>query len=110
MMTTFLPKGIHTFTDYMDSDGCGGPPVKIQVTITVEGDTLTADFTGTDPQCFGPANQTFGTTASSAYNAVLHMVSSDIPYNHGCYRAISVVAPSSITYSSETIAVVGKYT
>ena len=68
-------------------------PWKINGTVVIRGDELIVDFTGSDPQCFGPANQTFGTTASAAYNAVLHMVRSDIPYNHGCYRPISVIAP-----------------
>ena len=29
------PDGTHTFTDYMDSDGVGGPPVKLHVALTV---------------------------------------------------------------------------
>ncbi len=66
---------------------------KINATLVIRGDELIVDFTGTDEQCFGPGNQTFGTTASAAYNAVLHMVPTDIPYNHGCYRPISVIAP-----------------
>jgi N-methylhydantoinase B len=40
------PDGSYAFTDYMDSDGVGCPPVRLQVTVIVEGDTLTADFTG----------------------------------------------------------------
>ena len=51
------PDGSNTFTDYMDSDGVDGPRVRIQVKITVEGDSLTADFTGTDPQGPGCAQQ-----------------------------------------------------
>ena len=39
------PDGSHTFVDYMDSDGVGGPPVRLQVEITVAGDELRADFT-----------------------------------------------------------------
>ena len=64
---------------------------KIKATLVVRGDELIVDFVGTDPQCFGSANQTFGTTASAAYNAVLHMAEDSIPYNHGAYRPISVV-------------------
>ena len=44
------PDGSYEFTDYMDSDGVGGPKVKIHVTLTVNGDELTADFTGSSPQ------------------------------------------------------------
>ncbi len=52
---------------------CPTGPWKIKGTLVIRGDELIVDFTGSDPQCFGPANQTFGTTASAAYNAVLHM-------------------------------------
>ena len=88
------PDGEYTAEGLLEDDGVvPDRPWKIKGTLVIRGDELIVDFTGSDPQCFGPANQTFGTTASSAYNAVLHMVSSDIPYNHGCYRAISVIAP-----------------
>lgn len=88
------PDGEYTADGLLEDDGVvPDRPWKINGTLVICGDELIVDFTGTDPQCFGPANQTFGTTASSAYNAVFHMVRSDIPYNHGCYRPISVVAP-----------------
>jgi N-methylhydantoinase B/oxoprolinase/acetone carboxylase alpha subunit len=88
------PDGEYTAEGLLEDDGVvPDRPWKIRGTVVIRDDELIVDFTGSDPQCLGPANQTFGTTASAAYNAVLHMVSSDIPYNHGCYRPISVVAP-----------------
>jgi N-methylhydantoinase B/oxoprolinase/acetone carboxylase alpha subunit len=88
------PDGEYEAEGELEDDGVvPDRPWKIRGTVVIRGDELIVDFTGSDPQCFGPANQTFGTTASAAYNAVLHMVRSDIPYNHGCYRPISVVAP-----------------
>jgi N-methylhydantoinase B/oxoprolinase/acetone carboxylase alpha subunit len=88
------PDGEYTAEGLLEDDGViADKPWKIKATVVIRGDELIVDFTGTDPQGEGPANQTFGTTASSAYNAVLHMVRSDISYNHGCYRPISVIAP-----------------
>jgi N-methylhydantoinase B len=88
------PDGEYSAEGLLEDDGVvPDRPWKISGTLVIRGDELIVDFTGSDPQCFGPANQTFGTTASAAYNAVLHMVRSDIPYNHGCYRPISVIAP-----------------
>ena len=88
------PDGEYEAEGLLEDDGVvPDRPWKIKGTLVIRGDELIVDFTGSDSQCFGPANQTFGTTASAAYNAVLHMVSSDIPYNHGCYRPISVIAP-----------------
>ncbi len=88
------PDGEYVAEGVLEDDGVvPDRPWKIRGTLVIRGDELIVDFTGTDEQCFGPGNQTFGTTASSAYNAVLHMVEGDIPYNHGCYRPISVIAP-----------------
>lgn len=88
------PDGEYTAEGVLEDDGVvPDRPWKIKVTLVIRGDELIVDFTGSDLQCFGPANQTFGTTASSAYNGVLHMVRSDVPYNDGCYRPISVIAP-----------------
>lgn len=61
---------MNTFTDYTDIDGCGGPRVKIQCTITVAGDSLTADFTGTDEQVPSALNSTLSYTASAVGFAV----------------------------------------
>jgi 5-oxoprolinase (ATP-hydrolysing)/N-methylhydantoinase B len=57
----------------------------------VRGDEIIADYTGSDPQAAGAINQSFGVTASTTYNAVFHILGSDIPINHGCYRPISIV-------------------
>ena len=40
------PDGTATFIDYMDSDGIDVRPVKLVAKITIQGDSLTADFTG----------------------------------------------------------------
>jgi N-methylhydantoinase B len=87
------PKGSHTFTDYMDSDGCGGPPVRIQVTITVEGDTLTADFTGTSPQVRGAINSTLSFTASVVALCVRSVMREEIPNTAGLFRPLRIIAP-----------------
>jgi N-methylhydantoinase B/oxoprolinase/acetone carboxylase alpha subunit len=83
-------------------------PWKIKTTVVIRGDELIVDYTGSDPQCLGGANQTFGTTASAAYNAVLHMCKTDIPYNHGCYRPIAIVTePGTFVNASYPASTVG---
>lgn len=87
------PKGSHTFVDYMDSDGLGGPPVRIQVTITIEGDTLTADFTGSAPQIRGAMNSTLSFTASVVTLCVRAVMEEEVPNNAGMFRPLKVIAP-----------------
>lgn len=87
------PDGTHTFTDYMDSDGVGGPPVKLHVALTVAGDSLTADFTGSAAQVPGAINNTFSFTFSVAALCVRAALRLDLPNTAGIFRPISVIAP-----------------
>jgi len=87
------PDGSHTFVDYMDSDGVGGPPVRIQVTVTVAGDTLTADFTGTDAQAPGAINATLSFTAAVVALCVRCVMREEIPNTAGMFRPLRVIAP-----------------
>jgi len=47
---TAIPDGSYSVIDYMDDDGLTDSPVPIKVTITVTGDQMDIDFTGTSPQ------------------------------------------------------------
>ena len=87
------PDGTHTFTDYMDSDGVGGPPVKLHVALTVEGDSLTADFTGSAPQVPGAINNTYSFTFSVAALSVRAALRLDLPNTAGIFRPLTVIAP-----------------
>ena len=87
------PDGSHTFVDYMDSDGVGGPPVRLQVEITVAGDELRADFTGTDPQVSGAINNTLSFTSSVVALCVRSVLREDIPNTAGMFRPLEIVAP-----------------
>jgi N-methylhydantoinase B len=87
------PKGSYSFTDYLDSDGCGGPPVKFHVTLTVEGDSLTADFTGTSPQMRGAMNCTLSFAIAAVAVCVRSVMQESVPNNAGIFRPLKVIAP-----------------
>jgi N-methylhydantoinase B len=87
------PDGQATFVDYMDSDGVGGPPVRFEVTFTIAGDTVTADFTGTDPQVRGALNSTLSFSTSAVAMCVRAMLQEQIPNTAGIFRPLTIVAP-----------------
>lgn len=95
------PDGSHTFTDYLDSDGVGGPPTRIQVTLTVKGDTLTADFSGSSPQVRGALNSTLSFTASVVALCVRAVLQEDIPNTAGMFRPLNIIAPSGTVVNVE---------
>jgi N-methylhydantoinase B len=88
-----LPDGQVEFTDWNDDNGAGGDPVKFQVRLTVRGDKIVVDFTGTSPQTTGAMNPNYWFTASCAYAAIRSTLDVAIPNNAGFFRPIQVVAP-----------------
>ena len=43
-----IPDGSYHFEDHMDDCGLGTEPIKVAVTVTVEGGHMAIDFDGTD--------------------------------------------------------------
>jgi N-methylhydantoinase B/oxoprolinase/acetone carboxylase alpha subunit len=88
-----IPDGVYGFTERMEDDGVVDRPITFAVTVTVAGDELIVDWTGTDPQVRGPVNATYGVTAGATYNAIFHLTDQNIPKNSGAYRPIRIIAP-----------------
>ncbi|HWP75070.1 MAG TPA: hydantoinase B/oxoprolinase family protein, partial [Methylomirabilota bacterium] len=90
---TAMPDGRYTFTDWIDDDGIDPDPIPITVAITVAGDRLIADFTGSAPQVKGAINSPLPFTKSAVYACVRHLVGGTPPNNEGYFRPIQVIAP-----------------
>ena len=88
-----LPQGEAEFTDYVDDDGIDPEPIRIHVKVSIKGDEVYADFTGTSPQAKGAINPNFAFTKSCVYAAVRCLLSPDLPNNAGYFRPIKVYAP-----------------
>jgi N-methylhydantoinase B len=102
-----IPHGVYTAVGYMDSDGFGDTPVKIQVTITVTPDKVLYDLTGSDPQVKGPINATYAMTFSDCAYTLLVLMDSDLPVNDGFYRVIELVAPVGSVVNAQHPAAIG---
>lgn len=66
-----LPDGEYNYTDYVD--GCGDKypdPLPIKVKVTIKGDNLTIDFTGTADQIKAPINVPYPCTKAAVFFAV----------------------------------------
>jgi N-methylhydantoinase B len=55
-----IPDGEYFFADYADEDQAGGYPVRVAVTLKIHGDTMTVDYTGSDPQLVSSLNMPTG--------------------------------------------------
>jgi N-methylhydantoinase B len=85
-----LPDGTFSFSDAMEH---GEADVVIRVRIQIEGGSLFADFSGSDPQVESNFNAVEAVTRSCLYYAVRVATDPTIPANGGCYRPLGLKAP-----------------
>lgn len=95
-----IPDGEYSFTDHIDGLGEDPEPVIFQVCLTVAGDTITADWTGSSPQVKGGINTPLPFTKAGVYTALRSVMASDVPNCHGFTRPITVRAPAGTVVNS----------
>ena len=89
-----LPDGAYSFEDWIDDDGIDvGQPIRLFVSLSKQGDSIHADWTGSSPQVKGAINNTLSFTKAATYCAIRSILPPGIPNNQGVFRAIEVVAP-----------------
>jgi N-methylhydantoinase B len=104
-----LPDGRWEAEDFLDNDGIDDAPLRIAVALSVEGDRMALDFTGSAPQCAGPVNIALPTTVAAAYVAIKHVFPA-LPANAGVMRPIEITVPEGSILSAEFPAPTGGYT
>jgi N-methylhydantoinase B len=85
-----LPDGTYRFADAME---WANRDLPIRVAVTIDGDRLIADFTGTADQIDGNINAVEAVTRSCLYYAIRVATDPAIPANGGCYRPVELEAP-----------------
>ena len=88
-----IPDGVYRVLDYMDDDGLTEQQVPIRVAITVAGENMSIDFTGTSPQRPGCINAPQAVTLSACLYMVRCIVGDQAPANQGCLRPVEVITP-----------------
>jgi N-methylhydantoinase B len=88
-----LPRGAFAAEAHLDSDGYGGPPVRLAARITLDDDGVLFDLTGSDPQRRAPVNSTYAQTFAACAYVLKCLLDPDIPTNAGFYRHVRLIAP-----------------
>jgi N-methylhydantoinase B len=101
-----LLRGTFAFADALDDDGLGNGPIPIAVTLTLRGDSVRVDFTGSSAQTAGPVNAVEAVTRAATYY-VVRCVLGELPVNDGTFRPIEVVAPAGTVVNPRPPAAVG---
>ncbi len=91
-----MPEGVYEAEDFIEPPSVPGQPnelVPIRVKITIAGDSVTADFTGSGAQVRGGVNCPLAVTCNSTWFTFKAITDPGIPINEGCYRPIKIIAP-----------------
>ncbi len=87
------PDGVYTSDVYVDHDPRGTPDIHLHCTVTVRGDRLIVDFTGSDARPELQAYSSFGNTRGYVVAQLASMMDPSIPKNEGFFRSIELIVP-----------------
>jgi N-methylhydantoinase B len=96
-----IPDGEYSFVDFLDNDGIGDEPIRIQVRVRITGDQASVDFSGSAPQQRGSVNAVYAITLSAVYYVFRCLIGLDVPNNAGCLAPIEVIAPTGCVVNAQ---------
>lgn len=105
-----LPDGTYTVSQMMDEDGVvKGVPFKVQLTLTIAGDSIRVSFDGTSETRAGPVNCPEYAARSVARSVIKGVLSPSEPANEGDFLAISFDIKPGLVVSPQRPAPVDSY-
>jgi len=104
-----LPKGTFEAENYIDDDGFGNGPFKVQVKVTITDEKFIADFRGSHPQVPGPVNCSYTALVSSVRAIFMAITNPSQDANDGVFRLLEVITDKGSVVSAERPAPVSIY-
>lgn len=99
-----VPDGSYRAVEWVEYDGHGEDRLhKVNLEVTVQGDEITFDFTGSDPQVDGFVNAGRGAMLGGVYAEFCQEFAFDIPINAGVFRPVKVNLGPPGTLTNPTI-------
>lgn len=96
-----LPRGTWSAEDFIDDDGISDDRVPVKVTVTLDDEGLTCDFTGSSPAVRGPINIPPGLTETICKFVLKSLTTPDAPSSAGNFRALKVIAPEGSLFHAQ---------
>ena len=88
-----IPDGTYRFTDHIDGLGPDPQELVLEAAVTVAGDGVSVDWTGSSDQVEGGINSTLPFTKACVYTALRSIMPAEVPNCYGYTRAIETIAP-----------------
>jgi N-methylhydantoinase B len=90
----------------MDGDGVTDTPIRLALTVAIDGGRVSVDLTGCDDQRPSPTNATSSQTYSAIVYVLKCLIDPDIPVNDGFYRMVDIRSrPGSVVCARHPAAV-----
>lgn len=102
-----LRPGSYAFTTYLDDDGGGNQRAPLAVTVTVGGEHLHLDFTGSAPQSKGAFNVPPSALNATVFYALKALLDPGLLPNSGLFEAVHITAPPGTIVNPRFPAAVG---
>jgi N-methylhydantoinase B len=103
-----VPPGRYAAEDFYDDCGRNTDPLRVFVTVIVDGDEITVDFDGSSPQTRSGMNSAFNYTLSYTWHTVKSaLVQQTLPQNAGTMRPIRARAPEGSLFNPRPPAAAG---
>lgn len=104
-----LTDGVYHAEGFLDNDGLGSDPLPVKLKLTVKGDEMVIDLSGSAAQARGPVNCGITQTIAAARVAYKLLICSEVSPNGGSFRPLNVTAPKRTIFSAEEPAACGWY-
>ncbi len=88
-----IPDGVYGAVDFLDDDGLGSGPLRIEVEIRIRGEKAEVDFSGSARQCAGSVNAVAAIAESAVFYVFRCLLGEDVPATSGLMRPVRVIAP-----------------
>jgi len=96
-----IKNGTYYADGYLDDDGLGSDPIKINMKVIVEDEKITIDLEGSANQTQGPVNCGFAQTISACRVAFKLLINPKRPVDGGTFKTLDVTAPQGSIFKAE---------
>ena len=96
-----IKNGTYYADGFLDDDGLGSDPVKVNMKVIVEDEKITIDLDGSADQTQGPVNCGFAQTISACRVAFKLLINPKRPVDGGTFKTLDVAAPKGSIFKAE---------
>jgi N-methylhydantoinase B len=88
-----LPDGQYSYEAHLESGRVRLEPLTIRARVTIAGETITVDLTGTSPQAAAPTNVGPAMAPTGAFTIIKSFLDPGTDVNSGAFRPLTVITP-----------------